>query len=226
MKKFIPTVVILLGTTLSAMAILGQPIADDANTDAGLIRFGGGITLEGDVNLYAGRFTYGPIDDLALFIGGGFIDPDSGDIEPFLQLGSQYRLPIYDIPFDLAIRGAFGLSRWDDSGRHAMGSWKSETDFWSLNVGALGSKDLDVITVYGFAGLSYMYYDSTITRTMTFPAIPEPETRRERFSDSDSDVELALAGGVIYWHNHNVSYYGELALIDDLFISIGARYQF
>ena len=43
---------------------------------------------------------------------------------------------------------------------------------------------------------------------------------------SHSDTEVALAGGVIYPLDDQISFYGELAHIDNLFISLGARYQF
>ncbi len=216
--KCVLVAVLGFGVALPASAWFTQPVADDANTDAGLMRISGGITLESDVNLYGARFTYGVADDFAVFGGGGLVDPDGMDSEPFFQVGGQYKLPVADIPFDLALRGAFGISSWEDSARFNGAQVKSELDIWFLNFGALGSKELDMVTVYGFAGLSYRKVD--VDFTVTAPGF------RERESDSDSDTELAIGGGVIFPLDDNISFYGELMHIDELFISLGARYQF
>ncbi len=216
--KFVLVAVLGFGVAQPASAWLTQPIADDANTDAGLMRVSGGITMESDINLYGARFTYGVVDDFAIFGGGGLADPDRMDSEPFFQVGGQYKLPVEDLPFDLALRGAFGISSWEDSWRINGGRVKTEIDIWFLNFGALGSKELDMVTVYGFAGLSYMKID--VDATVTAPGF------RESHSDSDSETEPAIGGGVIFPLDEHISFYGELMHIDELFISLGARYQF
>lgn len=218
--KFLLVSVLSLGLTHSAWAVLGLPYADDATTDAGTMRIGGGVTLESDVNLYGARFTYGAMDGVAIFGGGGIIDPDFADSEPFFQVGAQYQLPLYDLPFEVAIRGAFGITSWEDSWTDFWGRGKIEVDLWTLNVGALGSKKLDEVplTIYGFLGLSYQKFEVDVTVT-------GPDGR-ESFSDSDSETEPAIAAGAIYSLNDNVSFYGEVAHIDELFFSLGARYQF
>ncbi len=62
---------LMLVFAVPAMAVLTLPIADDATTEPGLIRIGGGVTLESDMNMYGARFTYGLDHGIALFGGGG-----------------------------------------------------------------------------------------------------------------------------------------------------------
>lgn len=195
---------------MQAGAVLTLPIADDANTQAGLMRLGGGVTLESDLNLYGGRFTYGVADGIALFGGAGLADPDGLDSEPYLQLGGQFKLPVHDLPMDLAIRAGFGYVSFSDS----EPGFKADWDIWMINVGLLASWDLDVVTVYGFGGISYQNYDLTVTQG------------RLRFSEDDTETELAIGGGVIFPVNDQVSFYGELMHIDELFISLGGRFDF
>jgi len=47
-----------------------------------------------------------------------------------------------------------------------------------------------------------------------------------RYSDSDTETELALVGGLLYALDERISFYGELAHIDDLFIYCGVRFLF
>lgn len=205
----VSTVTLILATTQS-VAVLTLPIADDANTDMGDMRVTGSITLESDVNLYGARFTYGIADGLAAFAGLGLIDPDGGDTEPFLQLGGQYRLPIEDLPFDLAVRGGFGYASFSE--REA--GVKVDIDIWILNGGLLASMDVDIFTVYGFLGLSYQKIDT------------EARADGFRVSRDDTETELALGGGILFPLNDQISFYGELMHIDNLFISIGGRFDF
>ncbi len=200
----------LLLSVMPAVAWLTLPIADDADTAQGVMRLGAGVTLESDVNLYGARFTYGAADGLALFGGGGLVDPDGIDSEPFFQLGAQYKLPIYDLPFDLAVRGAFGYVSFSD--RH--GGVKSDLDIWMINIGLLASWDLDVVSVYGFGGISHQNYDWTVSGM------------GQRYSEDDSETELAIGGGVLFPLDDRISFYGELMHIDELFISLGGRFEF
>ncbi len=209
MKRLV-IILLVCGMATPALAFLGLPIADDANTQVGDMRVTGSATFESDVNLFGGRFTYGVMDDMAVFGGAGIIDVDGADSEPYFQLGTQYKLPV-DAAFDLALRGAFGLTSFDDS--HA--GWKSEVDLWMLNVGALASMQIDhQFTIYGFGGISHQNWEYSF------------RSPYGRYSDSGSDTELAIAGGAIYALDQNISLFGEISHIDDLFISIGARFDF
>ncbi len=110
-----------------------------------MARVTGSVTLESDVNLYGGRFTYGVADGVALFGGVGIFDPDFGDTEPYFQGGGLYTLPV-DAPVDLALRGAVGYT-----------SYGRSVDLWTINGGVLASKEMDEqFTIYGYGGLSYM----------------------------------------------------------------------
>ncbi len=210
--------VLVLGLAVPAFAILGLPVADDALSEAGRIEAGAGVTLESDVNLYGARVAYGVNDDISLFAGGGIIDLDGLDNEPYLQLGAKYRLPVADLPFDLALRAAFGITSFEESWRDPWGSYKIEIDLWTLNAGVLASKQIDQITVYGLLGLSYWKTEVTGTARGAGESF--------RISESDTDTELAVAGGAMFAVNEQLSLYGELAHIDELFISLGAKYRF
>ncbi len=200
----------LLVGVMQAGAVLTLPIADDADTAAGLMRIGGGVTLESDINLYGGRFTYGVADGIALFGGAGLVDPDGMDSEPYLQLGGQFKLPVYDLPMDLAVRAGFGYVSFSERD-HGV---KYDLDVWMINAGLLASWDLDVVTVYGFGGISYQNFDETVSGDGM------------RFSHDDSETELAIGGGVIFPLDDSISFYGELMHIDELFISLGGRFDF
>ncbi len=205
-----------------ANAVLTLPIADDARTEEGTMRLGAGATLESDVNLYGGRFTYGIADGIALFGGGGLVDPDGISSEPFLQIGGQFSLPIDDLPFDLAVRAAFGIASFDESEtireRDFTVRSKTELDIWDLNVGLLASSELDAVTLYGFVGISYQKVDFKVTNRMN--------GFRESFSDDDTDTELAIGGGLLFPVDDSISLYGELMHIDELFVSLGGRFEF
>jgi len=192
MKKLMVTMLIC-GLALPSMAYLGLPFAEDANTHEGLARITGSVTLESDVNLYGGRFTYGLADGLAVFGGVGIFDPDYGDTEPYFQGGGLYTLPV-DAPVDLALRGAAGYT-----------SYGRSVDLWTINGGLLASKELDEqFSLYGFGGLSYWDISNGY---------------------GDDGVEPAVAAGVLFFLNRQVSLFGELAHIDELFISVGATFD-
>lgn len=105
----------------------------------------------------------------------------------------------YQLPLDLPVDLAI---------RGALGIVSGDGwDLMSINGGVLASKPIDYgITLYGFGGLSFM--------------------RVEVGRHSDTDTELALAGGAMYAINENISVYGELAMIDEVFISAGLSITF
>ncbi len=221
MKRLLTSIAIAL-LAAPAFAVLTLPIAEEATTQQGEMRITGAVTLESDVSLYGGRFSYGIMDGLSVFAGAGLYDPDRGDSEPYFQIGSKYTLPV-DAPVDLALRGAFGLVSFDESWSGAGESQKFTIDYWMLNVGVLASMPIDtMITVYGFGGISYQNIKVKGTYTETWMG----ETYRESFSDSDSETELAIAGGGIFNLNPNISLGAELAHIDELFISLYGRFKF
>lgn len=222
MKRFI-MIATVLGLVAPAMAFLGMPIAEDAHSSANQMRVTGSLTFEDDVNLYGGRFTYGLTDDLSIFGGLGIADVDGADQEPYLQVGGKYTLPV-DLPFDLALRGAFGITSFEESARNPWGRYKVEVDVWTLSAGLLASKAIDqMFTVYGFGGVSYQKWDVS-SRVVATDAWGREQ--RQSFSDDDSETELALAGGAIFTLNHHLSFFGEISHIDELFVSLGARFEF
>lgn len=208
--KYAVITVLLLGLAMPAMGVLGLPIAEDGCSEAGLMRVSGGVTMESDFDLYGGRLVYGISDITTVFGGAGMASPDGGDSELYYQLGGTHKLPVQNLPFELSLRGAFGMTSFEQS----SGWWKAETDIWTVNVGALGRKPIDKVTVYGLLGLSYQKFDTTVTG----PA--------GSGSGDDTETYLSAAAGVIYPMNEQLSFYGELAHIDELFISAGARYRF
>lgn len=207
---FFALLALMLVIAVPAMAFLTLPIADDATTQPGVARIGGGITIESDVNLYGARFTYGLDHGIALFGGGGLVDPDGLDTEPFIQLGGQFQIPLDEVPFDLAVRAGFGYVSFSDD----QFGGSADIDMWNINVGGLVSYKLDPVIIYGYGGLSYMRTEF------------EVRTPEGRFSDDDSDTEPALGGGVIFPVNPQFSLYGEVMHIDDVFFSLGAQYEF
>lgn len=105
----------------------------------------------------------------------------------------------YQLPLDLPVDLAI---------RAAVGIVSGDGwDLMSINGGALASTPInDALTVYGFGGLSFL--------------------RAEYGRHSDTETELALAGGAMYAINENISVYGELAMIDEMFISVGLSMKF
>ncbi len=202
MKHKIIISLIAFAMATPAMAYLSIPIADDADTYEHQMRVTGSISLESDLNLFGGRFTYGIRDGLAAFGGIGLADPDTRayDSSPYFQVGGQYLLPV-DLPVELAMRGAFGMTSL--SGSRGV----RDLDIWTLNIGALASMRIDdMFTVYGYGGVSHQDYDAG------------------HYSDTETDP--AIAAGAIITLNRNLSFFGELSHIDELFVSLGARFDF
>ena len=204
MLRKLSLVLLALIIATPAMAVFSQPIAQDASVSpAGTIQLSSGLTLESDWIIFGFRGSYTIIDGLSAFAGLGLADPDGLSVGPYFQAGGSYALPV-DLPVDLAIRG--GLSY----GTFSRGGF--DLDVTSLNGGVLASMPVqDMVSVYGFGGLSIIRSKASVSRFG---------------SSSDTDVEPAIAAGAIFKLDANFSFYGELAFIDDLFVSAGARYTF
>jgi hypothetical protein len=214
MKKLIIIILALFLFSGSANALMaGLPVADGAVPLAqGGKRVSGGFVLGDDIDMFGGRFAYGMDSQLTIFGDFGFTDPDFGSTGWGIQGGGLYALPITDIPFDLAARGTLGYSRYDikDRGEWNPGTGRFRTrseniNIITMNIGAVGSKDFDMLTVYGLLGINYA-----------------------RFSNGGSDSELdpALGGGVLFHLNPQFSLYAELMHIDDPWLGLGFRYAF
>ena len=205
-KMSITMLALILATP--ALAIVSQPIAEDASvTPAGTIRMSGGVTLESDFQMYGVRGSYTLIDGLTAFLGAGIADPDFWGTGPYIQAGGSYALPNLNLPVDLALRGGLGFTTFSRGG--------ADLDITSFNGGLLASAPVhDMVTLYGFGGLS-------IVRTEVSGSFAG-----FRSSTSDTDTEPAIAVGGMFDLDQNISFYGELAHIDELFISVGARYTF
>lgn len=194
--KRIVAMSICLFIASSAMAILTQPIADVATSQQGQLAISGGLTIESDVTMYGVRGSYGIMDGLSVFGGLGLVEINDMDSELYLQGGGTYQLPV-NLPVDLALRAGIGFMSADDY------------DIMTLSGGVLASMVLhDAITVYGFGGLSYSKIEIDLGSWG---------------DDSETETDLALAGGAMYAITPNVSIYGELSMIDELFISGGLK---
>lgn len=203
MKKLIVVAMVCAMAAPAMAQFIGLPYADSAAAPAaGLMRVSGGVIIGDDANAYGGRFTYGLIEGLALFADLGMIDPDGGDTGLCYQGGGKFTLPL-ELPVDVALRGAIGMSSFDEG--------PVSVDVFDVNVGALISKDMDMFTPYGFIGLDYEDAEVDVSGIG---------------SASDSETELAIAGGVLFSLTEQLSLYGELVHIDDLFFGIGGRWQF
>jgi hypothetical protein len=183
----------------------GLPVADGAVPLAqGVKRISGGFVLGDDVDLFGGRFAYGMDNRFTLFGDFGFTDPDHGDTGWGIQGGGLFALPITDIPFNMAARGTLGYTCYD----HDIGRFRTRSesiDIITMNAGAVGSKDFDMLTVYGYLGINY-------TRVSN--------------GGSDSELDPALGGGVLFNLNPRFSLYAELMHIDDPWLGLGFRYAF
>lgn len=203
MKKWI----IALGIGLLVVPAWGQmaglPFAGGMEgLEGGKLRAGGGIVLGDDFNLYGVRGTFAVMPELAVFGDAGLLDPDMGDMGWALQGGGLFNLPL-DLPVQLGVRGTLGLGGHDFTG----GSMR----IWTLNGGILASKTIQMVTPYAFGGLN----------------IARATVDLDHGGDvSDTETDLALAVGASLALNEQISFYGELAHIDDLFIAGGARFTF
>lgn len=207
LHKLITMLLVLLMAT-PAVAIITQPIAEDASvTPEGTIRMSGGVTIESDLQMYGVRGSYTLMDGLTAFAGAGLADPDVFSTGPFIQAGGSFALPDLDLPVDLAVRGGLGYATFSRG--------PADLDITSLNGGLLASAPVqDMFSVYGFAGLS-------IVRTSVSGRFAGLGA-----SSSSTDTEPAIAVGGIFDLDHNIGFYGELAYVEEPFVSVGARYTF
>lgn len=216
MKKLVFIIAICAVGLTGKAQMLGLPVAEDAaSKPQGLLRASGGFVIGDDINLYGGRLTYGLAPELTVFGDFGLVDPDRGDTGWGVQAGGLMPLPVADLPFDLAARGTLGYASldqefrvrgWDPEWPHQPRRVKVDVDILTVNVGALASKPIERITVYGYLGLSYARLDVD--------------------GHTDSETDPALGGGVLFPVNPQFSLYAELMHIDDPWFGIGARFGF
>lgn len=203
MKKWIVVAMVCAMAAPAMAQVLGLPIADGAAAEPqGLLRLSGGAIVGDDANAYGGRVLFGVIEGLALMADLGIVDPDGGDTGFAYAGGAKFTLPV-DLPVDLAVRGTIGMSSYEVG--------PVDVDVMDISVGGLVSKTIEQFTPYGFLGFVYEDVDAD------FEGLG---------SGSDSDTEIAIAGGVLFALNEQISLYGELAHIDDLFFGLGGRFQF
>lgn len=206
MRKWIVVLVVLAFAVPAMAQFVGLPIAGGAAAPAaGKLSVSGGAVLGDDINLYGGRLTFAPIEGLALFGDVGALDPDDGvmDMGWGVQGGALFTLPL-GLPVDVALRGSAGLGKVDIKGG-------GDVTMRCLNGGALVSKTFDMLTPYGFAGLSYSDSEADIHGLGKV---------------KDDETDLMLVGGVDLALNDQLSLYAEIAHIDDTYFGIGARLNF
>lgn len=205
MKKWMMILVVLTFAVPAMAQLAGLPIAGGAVAPAGMLQGSGGVVLGDDFNLYGVRGTFAPIDGLSVFGDAGALDPDEGDMGWALQGGGLFVLPL-GLPVDLGLRGALGFGGFDAD----VPGVDASMTIMTLNGGVLASKTIEMFTPYAFAGLNYA--DTTV------------EVNGHDASDDETD--LAVAAGVVFSLNEMLSFYGEIAHIDDLFVGLGGRITF
>ena len=206
MKKWMAVLAVLTFAVPAMAQLAGLPIAGGAVAPAGMLQGSGGLVLGDDFNLYGVRGTFAPINGLSVFGDAGVLDPDAGDMGWALQGGGLFVLPL-GLPVDLGLRGALGFGGFDSD---EAGVDASAT-IMTLNGGVLASKTIEMFTPYVFAGLNYA--DTTVDV--------------EGYGDvSDDETDLAVAAGVVVSLNEMLSFYAEIAHIDDPFFGLGGRITF
>lgn len=201
MKKWMTVLVVVMMAVPALAQLAGLPIAGGALADAGL-RASGGIMVGDDFNMYGVRATFSPAQGLALFGDAGALDPDHGDMGWAFQGGAQFTLPL-GAPVDLALRGVAGLAGYDFDG--------GDVSMLDLNGGLVVSKTIEQLTPYGFVGINYIDSEVDIDHGGKV---------------SDDETDLAVAAGVSFALNEKLSFYAEIAHIDDPFFGGGARVNF
>jgi len=202
MKKWMVTMVVLMLAGSAMAQFSGLPIGGGAAaTEAGALGVSGGVVLGDEFNLYGGRMSFAPAAGLSLFGDLGAFDPDLGDMGVALQGGALFTLPV-DLPVDLGLRGTIGWTEFEMMGFDA--------DSLGINGGLVVSKTIDLLTPYAYIGINYV--DATV------------ETELADVSEDETDI--ALAGGLSVALNNQVSLYGEIAYIDDVFFGLGGRIAF
>ena len=206
MRKALIGLVVLTCALPALAQLAGLPIAGGAEAPAGLVQGSGGLVLGDDFNMYGVRGTFAPVQNLAVFGDAGLLDPDEGDMGWAFQGGGLFVLPL-GLPLDVGLRGALGYGGFavDEAGV------EGEATIMTLNGGVLASKKIEMFTPYAFAGLNYA----------------DTEVDIDGYGeDSDDEIDLAVAAGVVVALNEMISFYGEIAHIDDPFFGLGARVAF
>ncbi len=204
MKRWIAGLLTVFVVTQTQAQLAGLPIATDGTPKrAGAMAVSGGLVLGDDFNLYGGRFTLNPIEPLALFGDLGIVDPDNGDSEIGFQVGGMFSLPpIENFPLQLALRGALGYVSFDEGA--------ADIDLWTLMGGVVASHAVnDLLSVYGILGFNHSRAKAKVFGS----------------SDTESETDPAVGVGVLLRAMPQLSFYGELVHIDDLWVGLGARWD-
>lgn len=208
MKRAMVVLAVLVFAVPALAQLAGLPIAGGADGLAGGgLRASGGLVLGDDFNLYGVRGTFAPIEGLAVFGDAGVIDPDIGDMGWALQGGGLFMLPL-GLPVDLGVRGALGFGGFDAD----IPGVDATATLTTINGGVLASKKIEMFTPYAFAGLNY--------------AKTKVEIDGVGGDVSDDETDLAVAGGAVLTASEQISFYGEIAYIDDPFFGAGMRFDF
>ena len=204
MKKVIGFGLVMLLAVPAMAQFMGLPVAGGAGLrPAGAFQASGGLVLGDDFNMYGVRGEMAVRENLSFFADVGMLDPDAGDTGWAIQGGGLYRLPLSDFPVDVGIRGVLGYGAYGSSG--------CDVTMLDLMAGVLVSKTIDRLTPYAFVGFNYWKWELDVT---------------DGGSDDGNETDPAIAGGVEFAVTEQVSVYGELAHIDDLFFGLGARFRF
>ena len=201
MKKLVCFVAGCLWVSAVSAQFVGLPIAGGAAApETGETRRSAGAVMGDDFNLYGGRLFFSPIRRLGLFVDAGAIDPDGGDVGFAGQGGALFALPLSESPVDVALRATWGHARFDIRG----GDLKA----YAFNAGAVVSREVEFLTPYAFLGLNFV----------------DTEVKARGVKYSDDETDLAVAFGALLRLGARFSVYGELAHVDELFFSFGARW--
>lgn len=204
MKKLIGFGLVLMLAVPVMAQLAGLPIAGGAGlSQPGALNVSGGAVIGDDFNTYGMRLGYAVLDDLTLFGDVGVLDPDYGDTGWAFQGGGLVALPLKGLPVDVALRGSLGYAGYDVRG--------GDVRMMNLMGGVLVSKTIEQFTPYAFLGLNYIDAEVKV---------------RGHGKYSDDETDLAIAGGVECALTEQVSLYGELVYIDDLFVGFGGRWRF
>lgn len=202
---------------------LGLPLAGTAER-AGQGQFGisAGIVSGDDVDLYGVRLLYAPLEGWSLFLDGGVFEPDYGDSDAIVQIGTEHSIST-DLPVDLAFRAAAYMPIID------------EYDYiFGLQGGLVVSKQIESVerlSVYGSLGVLHerwkydveaTYYETTYY--IGPGGIPYGTTYSSNaYTVEDDRTEAALILGCLYHLSDQLSLYLEYANIDDSFFGAGIR---
>ena len=203
MNKWIVVLVVLMLAAPAMAQLAGLPIAGGATAMKG-VGASGGVVLGDDFNLYGARVNFAPADGVLFFGDAGALDPDEGDMGWAIQGGGQFTLPV-ELPVDLALRGAIGFGGFDAEEVDVSAT------LMTLNGGLVVSKTIETLTPYAFLGINYA--DTTV----------EIKGYDE---ESEDETDAVVAGGLSVALNEQISLYGEIAYIDDVFFGFGARMNF